>query len=515
MAWWDDALEAAGSAVGWLGDAAEAVVDTATEVAEDVTETASDAADTVLDGLRDGAASVGPALGAVANVVLGVVKGAVHAAADLAAITWDVVRNIGKLVSDVLHLNPADVIADLGNIGINLLQLILVWGVRLVTGAYFGKEVSDYFMRDRALSFIRTLIINEFGQKDGEDILRKLGSGSLHFGLPIAASASIMRADSNSFPFVALQNAGILDLYTLAGLLSFNRFSIARERTRVVRVDNNGADMWWLPIHRYAISSFLSSNGTSMRIRAYAQTPYAAAKAMRTAFRKLKKLCIDLDWTLSFHFPSFKAFPTQPCRNVDEFLFLADPLGIDALWFALSTPRNGLPDQDGTPLCIGLFGYLAGNNGLTSGRIIKRGVQFFPQCSGTNTTDACITDIARHMGDFGFDPNDQLARDRPNDATGCGCTWRDTYPPFFSRVVLAHELGHYFGLTHAGHRGFDKIMISPEGVPMFSRAWWRVVLGPDIWWRPWLYGDAVFTEEDVENTWRFIVKKMPHVLRAL
>ena len=119
------------------------------------------------------------------------------------------------------------------------------------------------------------------------------------------------------------------------------------------------------------------------------------------------------------------------------------------------------------------------------------------------------------MGDFGFDPNDQLARDRPNDATGCGCTWRDTYPPFFSRVVLAHELGHYFGLTHAGHRGFDKIMISPEGVPMFSRAWWRVVLGPDIWWRPWLYGDAVFTEEDVENTWRFIVKKMPHVLRAL
>ena len=33
--------------------------------------------------------------------------------------------------------------------------------------------------------------------------------------------------------------------------------------------------------------------------------------------------------------------------------------------------------------------------------------------------------------------------------------------------------------------------------------------------RLWLYGDAVFTDEDVEQTWRFIVKKMPHVLRAL
>jgi hypothetical protein len=55
-------------------------------------------------------------------------------------------------------------------------------------------------MRDRALTFIRTLIIDEFGKKDGENILRKLGSGSLHFGLPIAASARIMVADSNSFP---------------------------------------------------------------------------------------------------------------------------------------------------------------------------------------------------------------------------------------------------------------------------------------------------------------------------
>jgi hypothetical protein len=41
------------------------------------------------------------------------------------------------------------------------------------------------------------------------------------------------------------------------------------------------------------------------------------------------------------------------------------------------------------------------------------------------------------------------------------------------------------------------------------------IFGADSWWRLWLYGDAVFTDEDVEQTWRFIVKKMPHVLRAL
>jgi hypothetical protein len=74
MAWWDDAAEAVGSAVGWLGDAAEAVVDTATEVADDVTESATDAVDTVVDGLRDGAASVGRKSPALYNGTVGTVS---------------------------------------------------------------------------------------------------------------------------------------------------------------------------------------------------------------------------------------------------------------------------------------------------------------------------------------------------------------------------------------------------------------------------------------------------------
>jgi hypothetical protein len=362
-------------------------------------------------------------------------------------------------------------------------------------------------MRDRALTFIRTLIIDEFGKKDGEDILRKLGSGSLHFGLPIAANARIMVADSNTFPFVTLHNAGVIDLFALAGLLSFNSFRIARERTRVLRVDAAGGNVVFPPMSRFAIRSFLNSGGTTMRIRAFAMTPYATAKAMRAAFRKFKKQCIDITWTPSFNFPSFRAFPTQPCQNVSDFFFFAGNDGNDSLWFAVTTPRNGRPDQDGTPLCIAIFGYVDGKNGLTSGRIIKRGSSDFPTCGGTNTTDACITDIARHMRDFGLDTNGDGLDDRPDADTGCGCTWRDTYPPFFSRVVLAHELGHYFGLAHAGHNGFDKIMISTgDG----SSVW-----GADSLWRAWLYGDAVFTDEDVEQTWRFIVKKMPHVLRAL
>lgn len=505
MAWWDDAAEAVGSAVGWVGDTVEAVVDTVTETAEEVTETATEVVMDALDGARDGTATISPALGAITNLVLGVVKGTVQAVQDACDIVLDSIRNAGSLVNAILHLDLAGVIADLGNIAINLGQVV-AWVVRVGTGAYFGAAVSDYFMRDRALGFIRMLIIEEFGKKEAEDIFNKLGWGTMHFGLPITASASIMRADSDSFPFVEMHNDGHdgLDLFAMAGLLSFNSFRIARERTRVVRVDDNGNDMWYLPVHRYAIRSFLDSGGTSMRLRAYAMEPVAVGRAMRTARKKFKKLCIDVGWDTPFNFPAFQQFNTQPCTNRREFHFFDGGTIADPRWFAVNTTRDGSQDQDATPLCIGIFSYANGKNGLATGRDIKRKPG---GCSGTNTSDACISVITRHGSDFNTldEDSDGVDDHKPDDPCGCGCTWRDTYPPYFSRLVLAHELGHYFGLAHTGHDGVHNIM--------FSKAE-NQILGAGSW-RLWMHGDPNFVEEDVEHVWRFIVKKMPHVLRAL
>ena len=126
MAWWDDAAEAVGSAVGWVGDAVEAAVDTTTEVVEEVTETVTELANDGLDALRDGAAAISPALGAVANVGLGLLKGVVQATQDACAIVLDFVRNTGALVSSILHLDLAGVLGDLANLGINLGQAIVL-----------------------------------------------------------------------------------------------------------------------------------------------------------------------------------------------------------------------------------------------------------------------------------------------------------------------------------------------------------------------------------------------------
>lgn len=169
--------------------------------------------------------------------------------------------------------------------------------------------------------------------------------------------------------------------------------------------------------------------------------------------------------------------------------------------------QDGHTEQDGTPLCIGIFGYVDGKNGLATGRRIKRSQDDPTACDADDNTDECITDITRRLSDFdiSLDSNDDGVDDLKDEACGCGCTWRDTYPPYFSRLVLAHELGHYFGLTHAGHDGVHNIMFSKDENQYLGGGSWRL----------WMHGDPNFVEEDVEHAWRFIVKKMPHVLRAL
>ncbi len=507
MAWWNDVANVVESTAGWVGDGVEAVVDTITEVVDEVSETVTDVANEGLDRVRDAAAATSPALGAIANVLLGIVKGVVQYVQDVDLIIKDAFRSAGELVSDVLHLNLGGAFGDLLNLGINFGQMLLATG-RLLTGGYFAGPISDYFARDAAIAFIKSLIETEFGKKRGGEILEKLGWGTSHFRLPITADVRIMRADSDDFPFVTLHDDGVLDLFRLAGVASFKSpasyFDPVRPRTRVVRVDDDGNDMWYLPVTRPDIQAFLDSDGTSMRLRAFAMEQSAAGRAMRTAHKKFKKLCIDLSFGTSFNFATWQEFDVQPCTDETDFSF---PEGLDAgLLLAERTPRDGALDQDGTPLCIALFGYETQHSGLVVGRDIKRTVAA-EECAPDSTDDSCITDIQRGRSDYdSLNSDDDGVDDLTNDRCGCGCTWRDTYPPWFSRLVLAHELGHYFGLAHAGHDGVNNIM--------FSRAEGNSIVGGGMW-RWWSHGDAVFNEEDVEHAWRFIVKRMPHVLEAL
>jgi len=37
---------------------------------------------------------------------------------------------------------------------------------------------------------------------------------------------------------------------------------------------------------------------------------------------------------------------------------------------------------------------------------------------------------------------------------------RKVYPGYFSKMVMAHEMEHYFGLCHINHNGVQNIMFS-------------------------------------------------------
>lgn len=290
-----------------------------------------------------------------------------------------------------------------------------------------------------------------------------------------------MMADSISFPFVALHNAGTLDLFALAGLLSTTSFPIFNARTRVVMVDAAGTEMWWRPVTRPDIKAFLASGGASSRLRCYALEPHGVGKAMRTAHNKYKKLCIDLSFDASFYFPSWQTYATQPCVTAADFTIA----GAGA-WFAANTPQNGAESLDARPLCVTIFNLAGGEFGIVAGRTINRLVANTNGCAPDSSADACITGI--------------------NRTVGSGVLWRDGYPPWFGRLVLAHELGHYFGLAHAGHDGVENVM--------FSKGEGNAILGGGSW-RLWSHGEPVFVDADVEHAWRFIIKRMRHVLEAL
>lgn len=64
------------------------------------------------------------------------------------------------------------------------------------------------------------------------------------------------------------------------------------------------------------------------------------------------------------------------------------------------------------------------------------------------------------------------------------------------RFVPIHEIGHYFGLNHDGHDSARYIMWSPRA----SGQDWGETVGEYLF----LTGEAIFSEDDAREVWRWI-----------
>jgi hypothetical protein len=125
--------------------------------------------------------------------------------------------------------------------------------------------------------------------------------------------------------------------------------------------------------------------------------------------------------------------------------------------------------------------------GDTAGRDIKEG-DLAEGCQTPNRNDQCCILVQR-------------IQDRKQ--LGSGVAMRNAYPGFFSKMVMAHEMGHYFGLCHINHNGFQNVMFSDAAGNSYTH--WGL-------FGYYLNAEPYFTSRDKRNVWRFIVDQLRNEL---
>lgn len=499
MAWWDDVGNAVASGLSAVGDAVEGVVDTVVETAQDVADVAQDVVDEVGTGARDWvSANTDPALTGLVNVAFGIGGGLLDFGFDAVGIGLRLVGDVGHLAADGWRLDLPGMLGDLANIGIGTGEAVVAV-VRLGSGGYFAGAIMENVERDRALAFVDNLIRTEFDKDEAERILDRLGFGTVRPGLRVPVDWRVLRMDSASYPLAADHAAGVFDLFALAGVLSFDSFRINRERTRVVIVGADGSDQWYLPVGRSVIQSFLDTG--SPRLRVYAWQNHAASRAMRFARRTLRQLLVRVDFGAIERFSRFQAANVVDITNASEFAMHDDTRYFDlGRFLVMRTVQDGSLRADLGVTALGAFRFARTElNGIAAGVRIRRSDEADSACPGDDASLGCITEVRRTEADY--DAPGPNATGDPTTPTGRGVLHRDTFPPYFSEIVLAHELGHHFGLAHAGHDGLQNIMFATE------QDWWDGGM-----WKYWSEGEASFTARDVQDVWRFVVHRLPHLI---
>lgn len=488
MGFWEDLGNGAASVASTLGDVAEGVVEVFTETAENVVDGVADAVQDGTNEVTDWLASNGgPVVGAVAHVVGGVVVGVVEGVQDVLGDVLHIVDDVGGIVGSLLRGDLPRLVEELLNLVIDVADLGLDL-LRIGTGGYVVAAIVDNFQRADLREFVRNLITERFaGHPDLATILARLNLDTAHWGLAAGARSHVMMLDTGTDGVAqtvrAMHTDGELDLYALAGLLSFDSFSFGRARTLVRVIDFTGQPAL-LPVNRAVVARFL--DGEDLRLQIFALTPAALHDDLRVARTACARMGFRLDWNDEFDIPTLGRMTTHEITTPAE--------------YRLNLARQGRYFQDSglkeasTRECpvvtLAAFRYALnarGNEqyGQASGRELREGRRADGCTTPRGRTDRCCALVDRTGG------------------TGSGVIYRDFFPHYAARFVLAHEIGHYFGLCHLGHDGVQNLMFSIAGGS-----------NPLDWglWQYYLHSEPRFTHDDAKNAWRFVVDQMPECL---
>ena len=478
MGFWDDVASAASA----VGDVVEGVVDTVTDA---VTDTVNVVADTVQDAVSDTAEAVcdsgaGGAVCGAANVAAGVVNGGIEWGQDFTTTTIAVAGDLGDAVADVFRLDIGGAIDELAEAGLHLVEALFA---QYRSVGYMAGGTIDEFQRADLRSFVSDLIDARFADDEErrQRIRAHLNLDSGRFGLPLAGEHRILELDSARVNLAAMHQDGTLDLFELAGLGPGVHVS-PRAQTEVVRVDDEGNDQRWWPVNRSVIQAHLDTG--RHRLRVYAMQRDVTAQRMESTQKKLRDVGVKLAWNDPIRYARWQSYTTLPVGGGD---FRLDPNAMSS-WVVRNGLRGGTREEERTLLALAIFHFTDDGSGelfgVADGRLISEGTAA-ARCPTPGRDDACCARPAM----------------RP-EASGSVVAYRDLWPDTVFRHVLPHEAGHWLGLCHTGHNGFDNLMFS--GRVNSALSWSLIDFAA--------HAEPGFTGADAKNVWRFLVDQLPEIL---
>ena len=508
MGWLEDLGNAVSSGLAVVGDTVETVVETVTDTAENVVDAGADAMEDSVDYVVDWLnINTGAVVGGIANVIGGIVSGALDAAQQLVGGVLHIVKDAAGIVGSVFRLDLPGLINAIGHLLIDV-GILLVDAVRTILLGFFIGHIVENFDRNSLLAFVNGLLGSTFAEPRLTQVRNALRMSDPLWGLRPHVTHTTLVMESPAMPLADMHKQHTIDLFSMGGVLSFDSFGIFEPRFTVKWLDRNGRESTF-PASRYHIAKFLETGQPNLRV--YAQTPSELRDRIQFANKRFNAMGIRPTWNHFITVPQRTPLVTHSITQVSEFFLICHRWFLDANGTTVSESDDqgrflndsGLKDPtEGetnltsiTPFHVlvqvnDVNGKLVSSDdirGNTSGRDIREGADA-QGCQTPSRNDNCCILVQRIQD---------------GRQVGSGVAMRNVYPGFFSKMVMAHEIGHYFGLCHFGHNGFQNIMFSlPTGNSLLD---WGL-------FGYYLNAEPYFTSADKRNVWRFIVDQLRNEL---
>ena len=398
----------------------------------------------------------------VGVVLFGLVDGGLGLVQGIYSVLCDFLGGLKDIVMGILNLNGCRISGGLTEFGTGIGHAIKE--ALGAIGKVFVSGIAGNVRRRKMKQAIDDALNAAFGD-DTERIERikdEMRFDSCPMGLPVTLDARRMCIPSTDH-LRRLHATGKIDLFVLAG-----------------QVNDCGKDKWATSnptVLGEAVYTGTQSRVSYFDLKRFLDEGPDAVPPFNVYPMKLQRFEQILHITklkgyqlgLEFSWDEIRDFPITS-DNDPKMQFVPMDQDVHEEVFT-DFPRNGVND----PLChvpvLALFRYLDDDPsfGLTSW---FRPPPYETLCSG---------------------PGDSSSK----YVSKSGVSFTDRPPQFVFSTVLAHELGHYFGLCHDGHDGLEYIMYAPaEAKKDFT--------GHTLLEFLLLSGEPSFTNGDVKEVWRWL-----------